>query len=166
MKKILLPITIIILIVIALILSNRNSIQEITSPELADTAESQQLCFEYRGEADAGENVEKINLTIQDQKVYGTHSITPAEGASEFATVSGAAQNGYVNVIASADRGDYSWREQRVYFIGDERLFVGYQTADVPRVEDDGVFMYADINQLSFATEEFYLTQIDCSLEL
>ncbi|MAQ77477.1 hypothetical protein CL684_03050 [Candidatus Campbellbacteria bacterium] len=166
MKKLLLPITIIILIVIAILLSNKNNLEQVTSPGLAGIAEAEQRCYEYRSETEAGENVERIDVTVKGQEVYGTHSITPANGESEYATIAGATADGYFNVIASANRGDYSWREQRVYQVIDDRLYVGYQRVEVPRVEDEGVFMYADLKELAFETDEFYLEEIDCNLAL
>ena len=45
-----------------------------------------------------------------------------------------------------------------------DKLFVGYQEIFVPRYDNEnGLYLFEDINKLSFETEEFFLSKVECS---
>lgn len=137
------------------------------------TLNSSAQCYLYEKEitietdigSDIGFNREYVEITITPTGLAtGQHLILPFQADSNRANFVGVAQEGFVNVVATANAKGETWQEQRLYQIKEDKLFVGYQEVFVPRYRnDDGIYLYEDINKLIFETDEFFLTQIDCS---
>lgn len=157
---------IVVLIVISVIISSQKK-KEVTGITLADTLERQQ-CFLYEktipesGEYPESVNREYIELAIDnDGLVSGTHSISsPNSGIEKKVEIFGVTDGSFVNVLAS--EGDV--KKQEVYSIDKDILYVGYQQVDVPQYESgEKVFMYEDLNKLTFYSDNFYLSRVACS---
>jgi len=163
-----------IIIFIGILLFNKNSSERKDTVQVENSSfqENGQMCFLYEQEVPielAGDfsdayNREYIELTIkEDSNVAGIHNIIPFGTDSNFATLIGVTDGKFVNIIATANAEGTTWREQRLYLIQEDKLLVGYQPVYVPRYENEnGIFMYEDINKIIFETEEFYLPKVDC----
>lgn len=102
-------------------------------------------------------------LNLEKSEIQGIHNVVPANEPGHYATLVGASDQGYMNTIATVDYQGSTWQEQRIYRFDNERLYVGYQTVEVPRVKNEfGVYMYEDIYEIEFETEIFYLNKISC----
>ncbi|MCA9351854.1 hypothetical protein KC866_00475 [Patescibacteria group bacterium] len=130
-----------------------------------------QLCFLYEATPQDIPNVEEgamdreyIELSVSEEGgVTGTHRIVPYRTDSNFATFVGVTDGTFVNVIATANAEGETWREQRVYKLDGDNLFVGYQPVYVPRYKNENnIYMYEDINKLIFETDTFFLPRVAC----
>jgi hypothetical protein len=112
-----------------------------------------------------GFNREYIEISITDAGLAtGQHLILPFEADSNRANFLGISMDGYINVAATAIAKGKTWQEQRLYKIVGDKLFVGYQEIFVPRYDNEnGLYLFEDINKLSFETEEFFLSKVECS---
>jgi len=168
--KFLLPIVVLVLLIFVFV----NKGEEREGLDIAVNDELEQMCFLYERESDLvietlplqrmydreySEFTSKDGVTVQ-----GIHNIIPAGIDSNRATFVGVQQDGYMNVIATANAEGETWQEQRLYQIQNDRLLVGYQQVYVPRYQDEnGIYFYEDLNKISFETEEFALQKVDCS---
>ncbi len=129
------------------------------------------FCYQYQADVFSdsgsvlGQNIERVVLNIDGVNlVTGSHVIDPQNSSPSMATIEGVAQGGIANVIASAEFEGHAWKEQRVYRFDEDVLYVGYQTVDVPLYENSkGIYMYEDINEIVFDTEEFFLSRVVCA---
>ena len=112
-----------------------------------------------------GVNQESISITLRsDGLVIGQHNISPYGIPGSRASFEGVIVDDIAAVIATAQYQDQTWREQRLYQLRDNVLYVGYQSVDIPRYKnDEGVYMYEDLNEIIFETDDFYLQRVDCS---
>ena len=179
-QKYWLPIILVIAIGLALVLNtsekDNNDVDDSIDTQIQTlTANSIPQCYLYEQQIstqtqegqdiNAGVNREYIEITITDNGLAtGQHLILPFESDANRANFLGIAMDGYINVVATADAQNTIWQEQRVYKIHDDKLFVGYQEVFVPRYENEnGIYLFEDINKLTFETEEFFLSNVDCS---
>ncbi len=175
-SKFILPLAIIILVIVSLVLKNKtNNIQEVKLIQ-NETSSLDQVCYEYKKASDISVNTdqEEVQNTIYDReyikfsyldnaRVTGTHDILPAGRDSNRATFIGVTQDGFLNVIATAIAEGETWQEQRIYKIENDQLFVGYQKIETPKYLDENeVYMYKDLNNIVFETEEFFLNKVAC----
>lgn len=171
-----LPIILGIAIIAAVVLNMRNNTSSVTESE--DISINQVVidgspqCYLYEQEfelpdnsdVEFGVNREYIEITIADTGlVTGQHIISPFESNINRANFVGVSIDGFINVVATANAEGEIWQEQRMYKIENDRLYVGYQEVFVPRYENEnGIYLYEDINKIIFDTDEFYLDTIDC----
>lgn len=156
---------IVILIVISLVISTQKKKQD-TGISLASDIEREQ-CFEYEKTIPASDeypesvNREYIELAIDnDGLVSGRHDKSSSSlEAEQSLEIFGVTDGTFVNVFAD----DNGVKKQEIYNINGDNLYVGYQRVDVPQYESKkGVFMYEDINELTFYDKEFYLSRVTC----
>lgn len=138
---------------------------------LNPVAHANAYCYLYEGVVvddegtELGINREYIEFAINDnsQEIQGIHNVTPAQGTAHSATLMGITDQGYMNAVATVRSEGSTWQEQRIYRFTDEELYVGYQLVDIPRIKNEfGVFMYEDIYEITFATEDFFLHRVSC----
>jgi hypothetical protein len=112
-----------------------------------------------------GFNREFVEIVVTDNGlVTGQHLILPFEKDSNIADFVGIKQEGVVNVAATARAEREIWQEQRVYLISQDKLFIGYQEVFVPKYKNDaGIYMFEDINKLTFETDTFFLSRVNCA---
>ena len=173
-KQYLILIIILVLGLLALIVANNKSSEESLEDFQEKVVQNSlgQMCFLYEQEAPvelAGDipdafNREYIELLIaEDGNTTGIHNIIPFGTDSNFATFFGVSDETFVNVVATATAEGDTWQEHRLYKIQNDKLLVGYQPVYVPRYQNEhGVYMYEDINKIEFATNEFFLSKVDC----
>lgn len=128
-------------------------------------------CFLYERESDldiesseVAYDREYIELSMNTQGlVTGQHLILPYGIDTNRANFVGISMDGYINVVATANAEGETWQEQRMYKIENDKLYVGYQEVFVPRYENEnGIYLYEDINKVIFDTDEFYLSAVNC----
>lgn len=135
---------------------------------LLDMNGASHLCFEYKAPITGEDgqelfNKENVEFSIADDGQFtGTHVIAPAQGSDSRATLVGVTDNTFVNTIASVVVGEKTWKEQRVYKIDGDRLYIGYQSVDTPMKQEGDILMYQDIQKIIFDTEEFFLNKVTC----
>lgn len=168
-KKYWLPSLIVILVVISLTISLKT--KETPTNITLDNSISGQHCFVYEQKLTATSeypesvNREYIELAIDnDGLVSGIHKInSPRFSIDNTFEIIGVTDGEFVNAIASIEEGDTLIERQELYKISNDILYVGYQTVDVPQYQNEnGVFMYEDINKIQFESEDFFLTRIAC----
>lgn len=169
-----LPVLIIVAIGLAVILntetkkdnSSENQIKTLTQNTSAQCyLYEKEIVIENSSESINNFNREYVEISITPNGLAtGQHLILPYNEGNNTADFVGVAQEGFVNVVATANYDGETWQEQRLYQIDGDKLFVGYQEVFVPRYRnDDGIYLYEDINKLKFETDEFFLTQINCN---
>ncbi|MCA9352835.1 hypothetical protein KC901_01490 [Patescibacteria group bacterium] len=161
-------------VIVVVLLIVRANVNNTSLGRLADdhTLGTGQMCYLYekqapkeiRGDSEDAFDREYVELTINDDAtVSGIHNILPFAKDNNTATFIGVSDGVFVNVIATAHAEGQTWQEQRVYKIEDNHLFVGYQPVYVPQYQNDSdIYMYEDIQKLTFETDEFFLSEIDC----
>lgn len=168
-KKYWLPILIIVLVVISFTISLKP--KEPRTNIALDSSISGQHCFVYEQELTATNeypesvNREYIELAIDnDGLVSGIHTISsPRFDINERFEIIGVSDGEFVNAIASVEEGEGLIERQELYKITGDTLYVGYQTVDVPQYQNEnGVFMYEDINKIQFESDDFFLTRVAC----
>lgn len=164
---------IIILIALSLRLNNRKP-EVVPEAVVAGTTVDSKACYLYEQEinlsvGEGEENLAQVNREYLEfaytgeQTIEGTHNIIPAESDSNRANFIGVTDGEYINVIATAQAEGETWQEQRVYRVEGNNLYVGYQPVYVPKYQDEnGVYLFEDINKLVFDTEEFFLEKVSC----
>lgn len=166
---------IILLIIGSVVISRKKEPTQLADLAPVEVADVGQMCFLF--ERDAGSSVDQEGNPVElfdreyiqfsnldDVTVTGIHNILPAEGEINRATFVGVQQDGYMNVIATANAEGEVWQEQRLYQINADKLFVGYQQVFVPQYQDEnGIYFYEDLGKIVFETEEFFLDKVDCS---
>lgn len=125
----------------------------------------QEIAIENDDISVVGINREYVEITITSAGLAtGQHFILPFQADINKADFVGVSQEGFVNVVATAKIKGKIWQEQRLYQIKGDKLFVGYQEVFVPRYRNDnGIYLYEDINKLKFETDEFFLNLVECS---
>lgn len=176
MKKYLKLVLLLIIALVIAIIATQSNRHKVNPQKLTSNSGVNRVCYRYEQKSDIYEpkeeginypdvyDVEYIELNINDDStVSGIHKILPAEKDSNHATFVGVTDGVFVNVIATANAEGQSWQEQRLYKLENDNLFVGYQTVYVPQYKnDDGVYMYEDLNKLIFETDEFFLEKTQC----
>lgn len=171
-----LPLALGLAIILAIILNTHGTKTEIQSPkeEAGEiTLNTQSQCFLYESlisseiisqDTENAYNREYIEIAISDNGLAtGQHLILPYGTDSNRADFLGVAMDGFINVVATANAEGETWQEQRVYKIVDNKLYVGYQEVFVPRYKNENnIYLYEDINKLTFETDEFFLNKVDC----
>jgi hypothetical protein len=164
-----------IIVVLALIFSDKKKETTPVTDLIADISSElpTRMCYQYMQPSgiemesnppQAIYDIESVSFTLNDTLAEGSHDILPAEKDSNRALFFGASQAGYINAVVTASAEGETWQEQRLYKFDEERLYVGYQEVYTPRVlNDQGVYMYEDVNALVYDTAEFFLSRVDCS---
>ncbi|MCI5051388.1 MAG: hypothetical protein MRY57_03695 [Candidatus Pacebacteria bacterium] len=169
-KKQWLPLFILALVILSLVL-NYVVQSKSSSEEDVLTNNEQTFCYLYEGVSDVqtpeGEfeiNREYITMSVNEHGVTtGQHLILPYGIDTNRASFYGIIIDGFANVVATATAEGMTWQEQRLYKITDDKLYVGYQEVFIPQYQhENGVYMYEDINNINFETEDFYLNKVAC----
>ena len=179
-QKYWLPIILVLAVITSIVLntseeSNNNEPDSVADQIQTLTLNSVPQCYLYEqgvgneipegGDSFSDFNREYIEITITENGLAtGQHLILPFESDANRANFLGISMDGYINVVATAQAEGATWQEQRVYKVEDDKLFVGYQEVFVPRYENEnGIYLFEDINTLIFETNDFYLSEIPCS---